>query len=231
MTDHKIIAAKACLQFLEPGQIIGLGAGSTITHLVNLIAEVSLLSESLTFVSSSFKTRSLLLEKGLHLNYTASLSEISIYFDGCDQFDLELNALKSGGGIHTSEKLLAAMAQQFILIGDDSKRVNKLDHTYPVVLEILPEALKTVSNQVQKLYPDVVVTLRNSTQKDGAVISDHGNFLVDLHFRALPELSALNTSLKMIPGVVEHSLFYGMASKAVISGAHGIEILAPEYQD
>jgi ribose 5-phosphate isomerase A len=165
MTDYKLIAAEACLQFLKPGQT------------------------------------------------------------GCDQFDEKLNALKSGGGIHTSEKILASMAEEFILVGDDSKMVSKLDHTYPVVVELLPEALTAVLNRLKSDYPGASIKLRTSEQKDGLVISDNGNLLADVLFEELPEISALNTNINMIPGVVEHSLFYKIATKAVVAGKQGIRII------
>lgn len=229
MTDYKLIAAEACLQFLKPGQTIGVGAGSSISHLIGFISHHSELSESLFFVSSSFKTRSLLQEKGLKVQLSSMINPpLAIYFDGCDQFDAELNALKSGGGIHTSEKILASMAEEFILVGDDSKMASTLDHTYPLVVELLPEALTAVLNRLKSDYPGASIKLRTSAQKDGLVISDNGNLLADLLFEELPEISALNTNVKMIPGVVEHSLFYKMATKAVVAGKQGIRIINRE---
>lgn len=224
MSDYKKDAAQACLQFLKPGQTIGLGAGSTIAHLVDLIWQQNGLADTLIFVSSSFKTRSYLQEKGLRIQFAALTDHLDIYFDGCDQLDKELNALKSGGGIHTAEKILAAMATEFILIGDESKYVETLNAIYPVVIEILPEALPAVLKRLKLEYPEAVVTLRMGKEKDGAVVSDNGNFLADIRFVDLPELSALNVTIKMIPGIIEHSLFYKMAGKAVIAGGNGIEI-------
>ncbi|QNK63780.1 ribose 5-phosphate isomerase A [Pedobacter sp. PAMC26386] len=227
MIDYKMEAAKASLNFIKAGQTIGLGAGSTIVHLMNLISENVVLAASLTFVSSSFKTRAYLLEKGLNVKFSNLIAELDTYFDGCDQFDSGLNALKSGGGIHTSEKILASMAAEFILMGDESKMVSKLDHTYPLVVEILQEALPAVLHQLKSTYPDAVVKLRLSNQKDGALISDNGNLLADIYFTELPELQELNVAVKMIPGIVDHSLFFGMATKAVIAGEKGIKILIP----
>ncbi len=118
MTDYKMEAAKAALQFIKPGQIIGVGAGSTIANLVGLLAADSGLAASLTFATSSFKTAQLIIEKGLNIKAAEHLTRLDIYFDGCDQFDEQLNALKCGGGIHTSEKILASLADEFILLGD-----------------------------------------------------------------------------------------------------------------
>ena len=225
MADYKMEAAKASLNFIKNGQVIGLGAGSTITNLVDLLSADKELIWSLTFVSSSFKTRAYLIEKGLNVKLSGMVGKIDIYFDGCDQFDIQLNALKSGGGIHTSEKILASMAREFILIGDESKLTTKLDVTFPLVIELLAEALPVVFNTIKLKYPDAVIQLRMSTQKDGAVISENGNLLADIRFTELPELGELNASIKMIPGVVDHSLFYQLASKAIIAGENGVRIL------
>src|SRR6202008_2039737 len=117
----KMEAAKAAFKLIKQGQCIGLGAGTTVANLVSLLASDGSLAASLTLVSSSFKTAGLLSERGINVHPMALTKSVDIYFDGCDQFDTELNALKSGGGIHTTEKILAAMAKEFILIGDDAK--------------------------------------------------------------------------------------------------------------
>ncbi|NCD68437.1 ribose 5-phosphate isomerase A [Mucilaginibacter agri] len=228
MANYKQDAAKACLQFLKPLQVIGLGAGATIAYLVDFIAGDVELANSITFVSSSFQTRLNLEQKGLKVKMASQLYAIDIYFDGCDQFDAELNALKSGGGIHTSEKILASTAKEFILIGDESKFVPDLDHTYPVVIEILPEALNIVTVKIEDDFPLATVNLRSGKEKDGAVISDNGNLLANVKFDELPDIAELNTYFKMMPGIVDHSLFYQMATKAVVAGEHGVRVITPQ---
>jgi ribose 5-phosphate isomerase A len=230
MTDYKMEAAKAALEFIKPGQTIGLGAGSTIAHLIGLITAECSFSSSLTLVSSSFKTSNLISDSGLSLQSAAAVKRLDIYFDGCDQFDIGLNALKSGGGIHTTEKILASMADQFILIGDTAKFAENLEATYPLVIEVIPAALNIVMQQLAISFPDTKLLLRLSTQKDGAVISEYGNYLVDIYFNHLPVLEELNIRIKMIPGVVEHSLFYRMATKAITAGEEGITIMSPQYR-
>jgi ribose 5-phosphate isomerase A len=229
MNDYKMEAAKAALQFIKPGQTIGLGAGATIANLAGLIAAERDHAASLTFTSSSFKTASFLNEKGLTVKPPSLLKHLDIYFDGCDQFDTELNALKSGGGIHTTEKILASMADEFILAGDAAKFATKLDITYPLVIEVIPAALQIVLQTLVNDFPGVKLNVRMSNQKDGAVISDNGNMLVDVHFTQLKALDELNIQIKMIPGVIEHSLFYHMATKAIIAGEKGVSIITPSY--
>jgi len=227
MADYKMEAAKAALQFIKPGQTIGVGAGSTIANLLALLAADKELAATLSFATSSFKTANLITDHGFTLQSSAHVKSIDIYFDGCDQFDAQLNALKCGGGIHTSEKIMASLAKEFILLGDASKSVEKLDTTYPLVLEVLPTALQLVTQWLQKNTPTANTTMRISTQKDGAVITENGNYLLDVYFAETIGLDQMN-AIKMVPGVVEHSLFLGIASKAIIAGEDGVRVIVPQ---
>jgi ribose 5-phosphate isomerase A len=224
MADFKQEAAKEALKFVKPNTIVGFGAGSTMAHLIKFIKEDPSLSQTLTTVTSSFVTRQLLLREGFNVRETGWTSGIDLYFDGCDQFDWRLTALKSGGGVHTSEKVLAAMADEFILVGDAAKKVDRLDGTYPLVVEVIPEALAYVSDRLKKFFSPVRSELRLSDKKDGAVITERGNFLIDNWFSTFPEPAMLNDRVTSIPGILEHSLFFNMAHKAVIAGPAGIEI-------
>lgn len=225
MSDYKKDAAKEALKFIQPGMVVGFGAGSTMAHLINYIKEDATLFGSLTTVGSSFSTRQLLLREGFVVRDAGWLSSVDLYFDGCDQFDWRLTALKSGGGVHVSEKVLAAMAGQFVLVGDASKKVDRLDATYPLVVEVLPEALGYVSDCMKKFFGPVRSELRMAgSAKDGAVVTERGNFLIDNWFSVFPEPQMLNDRVVGIAGILEHSLFFNMAHKAVIAGPKGIEI-------
>ncbi|MDB5155769.1 MAG: rpiA [Mucilaginibacter sp.] len=227
MADYKMEAAKAAIQFIKPGQTIGVGAGSTIANLLALLAADKKLAATLSFATSSFKTAKLITDHGFTLQSSAHVKSIDVYFDGCDQFDVQLNALKCGGGIHTSEKIMASLAKEFVLLGDVSKSVTKLDTTYPLVLEVLPTALQLVKQWLQKNITTANITMRMSTQKDGAVITENGNYLLDVYFAETMDIDRMN-AIKMVPGVVEHSLFLGIASKAIIAGEDGVKVLTPQ---
>ncbi|PWV57035.1 ribose 5-phosphate isomerase A [Chitinophaga sp. S165] len=227
MTDHKYEAAKAARALVSAGQTIGLGGGKTIAYLAEMLAEDVQLMQSLTVTSSSFDTTVLLHEKGFRLVAPSLVSKLDIYFDGCDVFDRQLNALKSGGGIHVMEKLLAAAADKFVLLGDAGKFQTALNPKYPIAIEFLPQALGVVRNKMELLCPGTRFVQRMSSEKTGAVISDNGNMLADVYFDAFPDLEALDIRVKMIPGVVGHSLFYRMAHQAVISGDNGVQYIYP----
>src|SRR4051794_539211 len=154
MSDYKKVAALAALKMIEKDMIVGLGAGSTIAHLAKALAAEHELVASLKLVSSSLETIELLEELRLEVADAGRFDKISIYFDSCDQLDRELNALKSGGGIHTSEKILATMAEQFVLVADACKLVTVLDSVFPLTMEILPNAVRKVIYSVTNLYPN-----------------------------------------------------------------------------
>ncbi len=153
--DYKKEAAAAALSLIRPGSTVGFGAGSTMAYLINLATEDTELVRSLRVLSSSFVTRELLRQNGFVVQEAGWTAQVDVYFDGCDQFDRRLSALKSGGGVHTSEKVLAAMADEFILVGDAAKRVERLGVEYPLVLEVIPEALAFVSDRVQRFFQPV----------------------------------------------------------------------------
>lgn len=223
MSDFKQQAAREAVKLVRPGDTIGLGAGSTMGHLIATINESPDLAKSIKIASSSFATRQRLLHESFTVLDSGWIAHLDWYFDGCDQFDRRLNALKSGGGVHTAEKVLAAMADQFVLVGDDSKRVERFDAKYPLVIEVIPEALSYVSDRIKKFFNPVTSELRLSDKKDGAVITERGNFLIDLRFEVFPEPGILNERVLAIPGILEHSLFYNMSHRAITAGPQGLQ--------
>jgi ribose 5-phosphate isomerase A len=222
MQDFKKEAAGEALKLIRADSTVGFGAGSTMANLIGLIKEDAALAASLKTLSSSFTTRQLLRQQGFSVQDSGSASQLDFYFDGCDQFDRRLSALKSGGGVHTSEKVLAAMADEFILVGDAAKRVERLGPAYPLVLEVIPEALAYVSDRVKRFFSPVRSELRLSDKKDGAVITERGNFLIDCWFDPFPEPAVINERMIGIPGILEHSLFYNLAQRAIVAGPEGV---------
>lgn len=225
MNDLKQQAALAAVRFVKESSLVGFGAGSTIAHLVNGIKAMPSLTASITTVTSSFHTKKLLQQSGFVVKEMGDLQEIDLYFDGCDQFDSRLSALKSGGGIHTREKILASMAREFILIGDESKYVEKLDGKFPLVVEVIPDALAFVIERLQQLLHPSECLIRLSDKKDGAVITENGNFLLDCRWSVFPDPEMVNEKVKGIPGVLEHSLFFNIAHLAIVAGPGGTKII------
>jgi len=224
--DLKKQAAEHAVGFIESGMVVGLGGGSAVAFMADLIRNRVNDGLQVQLVSSSFTTKRLLEQNGLPLRDIASASKLDLYFDGCDQFDKNLNALKSGGGIHTHEKILAVAADEFILVGDQSKYVQQLDNKFPLVIEVISQALSLAPVKISQIYPGARTELRISNKKDGPVCTENGNYLFDLWFNEWPPLSTLNPALLGIPGVLETSLFYQLASRAVIGGDEGLKVLS-----
>jgi ribose 5-phosphate isomerase A len=223
--NFKQEAAAKAITLVKENDIVGLGAGSTMSYAIQFLKKRIEDGLIVKLVTSSFTTKQLLVKENLPVLPTSLFKEIDIYFDGCDQFDKQLNALKSGGGIHTQEKLLASMAKQFVLVGDDAKLVDAFDVKYPLVIEMLPQSLSFVPFKIENLFPGVRTSMRMGDKKDGPVITQNGNYLLDLYFESWPGLHRINQSLRSIAGVVETSLFYGLACKAIIAGENGVTIL------
>ncbi|PFG14403.1 ribose 5-phosphate isomerase A [Bacillus sp. es.036] len=213
----KQTCAKAALAYITDETIIGLGGGSTIGYLIDFIKEEKL---NVKVVTPSLKTKHLCVNQGLEVLPISTVEEVEVAFDGCDEVDENLHALKSGGGIHTQEKLIAHMAKEYILLVDDSKVVPELTYRHPVVLEILQDSLAIVRKKVAVLGGKAEV--RSSSAKDGYTVTDYGNFLIDVWFEKGQNAVQLETKLKEIPGVLDVSLFTTVVSKALVASEGGI---------
>jgi len=219
--DLKKNCAKEALKYIKNNTIIGLGGGSTISSLIDYISEDKNLMVKV--VTPSCKTKMLCIKNGLEVLHTCCVDEVSVAFDGCDQVDEKLNALKSGGGIHTKEKLIASMAHEYILLVDETKIVKTLTFKHPVVLEILQDSLKYVEKRVKELGGKP--TIRNSSAKDGFTISDNGNLLMDVFFENVKDIYKLENNLKNICGVIDTSLFINVVTKILIVGKDGTRLI------
>jgi ribose 5-phosphate isomerase A len=223
--NFKQEAAAKAITLVNENDIVGLGAGSTMAYAIEFLKKRIEGGLTVKLVTSSFTTKQLLLQQNLPVFPISLFKEIDIYFDGCDQLDKKLNVLKSRGGMHTQEKLLASMANQFVLVGDNTKLVDTFDVKYPLVIEMLPQSLSFVPFKIENLFPGVKTSMRIGDKKDSPVITENGNYLLDVYFECWPDLTGIIHSLKNIAGIVETSLFYGLASIAIIAGENGVTIL------
>lgn len=220
--DLKRICAKEAMKYIKDGMIIGLGGGRSIAYLIDYIKEEK--NIKVKIVTPSAKTKFLCIENGLEVLHTCSVDKVSVAFDGCDQVDEDFNALKSGGGIHTKEKLIASMSEDYILLVDEEKLEKRLTFKVPVVLEILEDSLKYVERKVIELGGKPSV--RTSDIKDGFTISDNGNLLMNVVFSEVEDIKELNIKLKSICGVVETSLFTNVITKIIVASGSGVKIIS-----
>ena len=212
--------AKEALKYIKNNSVVGLGGGSTISYLVKFIKEAGM---NVKIVTPSFQTEQLSIENGLNVVPLWSVNHVDIAFDGCDEVDLKLNALKSGGAIHTKEKIIGKMADEYILLVDESKVSEKLTFKYPVVLEIFKESIGYVSKKIMELGGNPV--LRKSSEKDGFVVSDNGLVIMDVFFKenSVENIQKLHDEIMEITGVVDISLFCNVATKVICVTENGFK--------
>ncbi|MFC6182548.1 ribose 5-phosphate isomerase A [Lactiplantibacillus daowaiensis] len=210
MSISKSIVQQALL-LIKPGMTVGFGGGSTVGLLVkqaaNLINEVQVLTPSPT-------TRQLATVLGYTVIDPQYCDRIDLAFDGCDQLDHHHSALKSGGGIHTNEKIIATLADEYWLMAPQAKLVNEFDTKDPLVLEVLPYALALVMHKVASLGGQP--TVRTAENRDGMTLTDNGNFIIDCHFPSYHNLPKINQQLSALAGVVETSYFDHLVTNAII---------------
>lgn len=203
----KRACAKAALELVPDHGIIGLGGGETISYLSEYIKEHG---KDVKVVTPSQSTQKICEDLGLCVLPTEDVSEVEIAFDGCDQVDKDLNAYKSGGGIHTKEKIIARMSKEYVLLVDETKVVDQLNTKVPIVLEIVKEAIHYVTQQAEKL---------------GAQVKKRDEHLLELYFDKIDDFKVLDESLKKITGVIDTSLFYQVADKALVAGEDGVKVM------
>lgn len=212
--------ALEALKYIKDGMTVGLGGGSTISYLIQYIEEKKL---NVKVVTPSYQTAALCLQHHLNIIPTWSVSCVDIAFDGCDEVDLKLNALKSGGAIHTKEKIIAAMAKDYVLLVDETKVFETLPFHHSVTIEIIPESMTYVKEQLNRLGAHV--TMRTGSAKDGYTISDHGNFIMEAKFEKIEDIQKLNHDFTQIVGIVDTSLFVGQAAFALSADEKQVRVI------
>lgn len=212
--------ADKAFELISDEMTVGLGGGATVALLIKKIEKEQIRIQAVT---PSEDTRALCLEHNIPVLPLEQVEHIDIAFDGCDELDMDLNALKSCGGIHTREKIAASMADDYVLLADEGKIRKKLDFSYPVTIEVIRSARAYVKKVLEDM--GAVVVERKADKKAGLVISDDGNYLFEAKFSDVEDIGELVCSLNRIPGIVEHSLFFGIASKGIIAKKDGIDII------
>ncbi len=218
--DHKQLVGEHVAQFLKDNQQVGVGTGSTVSYAIEAIAK-RIKSEKLNvaFVSTSFQTSHHLASLGLTVLDISNVPKLDWGFDGADAIDPKRNAIKGKGGAMLREKIMAVRCQEYYLIIDQSKLCADIVKHCPVPVEILPDALVTVEAKL-KTMPIASLDLRMSANIHGPVITEKGNFIVDVNF--LEFSPSLEGDLKKIVGVVETGLFLNYASKVFVAEGDNI---------
>ncbi|KXF76974.1 ribose-5-phosphate isomerase [Paramesorhizobium deserti] len=222
----KIEAAAEALTHVRDGMRLGIGSGSTAEEFVRLLAEKVATGLTIIGVPTSERTARLCVELGVPLTTLDEVPELDLAIDGTDEVDGALSLIKGGGGALLREKIVAAASQKMIVIADETKVVETLGR-FPLPIEVNRFGLGATKVAIAKACADLglagPVILR---QKNGEpFVTDGGHYILDASFGRIPDTRALSSALHAIPGVVEHGLFLGLASAAIIAGPGGIRTM------
>jgi len=217
--EAKLAVAKRATEFVKDGMVVGLGTGTTATMFIRELAAKKL---KIRCVASSDASHELGRSLGMDVRTLAELPELDIYIDGADEVcrqDGSLNLIKGGGGALLREKIVCSAAKEFIVVVDSSKVVPVLGR-FPLPVEVIQMALPLVEPRLADL--GLNPKLRQKKDGSGVFVTDEGNYILDCWCGAIPEPESLAAELKSIVGVVEHGLFLGMASMALVADEGGV---------
>lgn len=210
MNDKQLVAEHAA-RLVDDGMVVGLGTGSTANYFIEAIARRRV-DEGLNVqvVASSVVSTIKAQQLGLPLLALEHIDYLDLYVDGADEVTTDLTLLKGRGADLVREKLLANASDKFLVLIDASKRVSRIGENFPIPIEVMPFAWQLVQRSITKLGG--LATLRANASKDGLAVTSHGSLVLDVVFDANLDHQSLNDQLNAIPGIVEHGIFYGLAS-------------------
>ena len=215
MSEAKRLAGEKAIEFVEDGMIVGVGTGSTVAYFIDALGRVK--DRIKGAVSSSEQSTARLKQHGievLDLNHTGTLS---LYVDGADECDPHKRLIKGGGAALTREKIIAEASKQFVCIVDPSKQVPVLGK-FPLPVEVIPMARSLVARRILSL------TGGQPVWRDG-VVTDNGNWILDVHNLAITDPVGMEAELNQIPGVVSVGLFARRPADIVIVGGQPPQVL------
>jgi ribose 5-phosphate isomerase A len=227
LDELKRQAAARALEFVQSGMKLGLGTGSTARHFVELLGARVRDGLDVIAVPTSEATRDDAIRCGIPLATLDEIDRLDLTVDGADEIDPSLNLIKGGGGALLREKIVAAASERMIVIADETKWVEALGR-FPLPIEVIPFGLSATRRAIEKAFADCgasgQIVLRKG--RDGHVfVTDGGHWIVDAHLGRISDAPRLAQSLSSIPGVVEHGLFIGLASTAMLAGSQGIRVV------
>jgi ribose 5-phosphate isomerase A len=219
-------AAARALDWVQPGMRVGLGTGSTARHLVDLLGEKVRAGFEVVGVPTSEATRLQAEQCGIRLTTLDETPELDVTIDGADEIGPDLSLIKGGGGALLREKIVASASTRMIVIADESKWVPVLGQ-FPLPIEVVPFGLAATEQHIRHalgIDRQGDLTLRRG--RDGhPFVTDGSHFILDARLGQISNPEAVANRLSIIPGVVEHGLFIGLADAVVLAGAKGERVI------
>ncbi|MDA8447985.1 ribose-5-phosphate isomerase RpiA [Paracidovorax valerianellae] len=214
--ELKALVGQAALQYVVPGEIVGVGTGSTVNHFITALAGMK--SEIRGAVSSSEASTQRLKALGIPVFDSNEVESLAVYIDGADEIDAHGHMVKGGGAALTREKIVAALAGQFVCIADESKLVDTLGH-FPLPVEVIPMAAQQIARRFAAMGGQA--TLR---QKDGApLVTDNHQHILDVRGLRISDPLAFESLVNQWPGVITVGVFaHQKAHVCLLGTAQGV---------
>jgi ribose 5-phosphate isomerase A len=217
----KKAAAEAACAEIRPGMKLGLGTGSTVQYVLEEVARrINNEDQELLCVPTSVRTEKECERLGIPVHTLDLMPHLDLTIDGADELDDELNLIKGGGGALLREKVVAAASKRVVIIADASKHVKELGSTFPVPIEIVPFATRSLWPRIQMQGANVL--LREGATKDEPYVTDNGNWIFDAKFARIRDPAAMERTIKLMPGVCEVGIFTRLAHRAYVAGDDGV---------
>lgn len=225
MEEMKKLVAKEALKYIEDDMIVGLGTGSTTAYFIKMLGKMIMKEELFDVygLPTSYQARILALESGVPVVSLDEVDAIDIAVDGADEVDPHLNLIKGRGAALTMEKIIEYRAGTFLVLVDESKLVEYLGQKMPVPIEVIPAAWRVIKEELEVF--NATAELRMGVKKDGPVITDNGNFILDAKFERIEDPLDLEIELNNIPGVVENGIFADIADIVLVGTKDGVRRL------
>ncbi len=220
---------KAAADRVQSNTIVGLGTGSTTAFAIQFIGERLQRGElqNIQGIPTSFQAEVLSKQYGIPLTTLDAVDHIDVAIDGADEVDPNKNLIKGGGAAHTREKVVDSLANQFIVVVDSGKLVDKLGSTFLLPVEVIPMAITPVMRKLGQLGGKT--ELRMGVKKAGPVVTDQGNLVVDVKFDEIANPGELEKTINNIPGVLENGLFVNVADVVLVGEVKGDQTNIREF--
>ncbi len=214
---EKAAAARKSLEYVKDGMIVGLGSGSTATFVIQFLGELVQQGLKIRGIPTSRASAELAQSLNIPLTTFDQVHSTDVTIDGADEIAAGLALIKGGGGALLREKIVAASSKRLVIVADEQKLVERLGR-FPLPVEVIPFAAAPIKSKLQHMGANPVLR----TQKDGSpYITDEGNYIFDCHYGVIADPPAVAHAIKSMTGVVEHGLFLGLASVAIVAGPGG----------
>lgn len=212
-------AAVEAVKHVRDNYVVGLGTGSTTAYAIREIGK-RVRNERLKVVgiATSTAVESIAIKEGISLTTLDTAQKIDIAIDGADQVDTDLNLIKGLGGALAREKIVDSLAEVLIVIVDETKLANKLGTNMRVPVEVLPFALKPVTDRLKEITGKPFLRL---TKDERPVVTDNGNYILDVDFGPIDDPATLSKKIKLIPGVLDSGLFIDMVDIVYVGDEKG----------